>query len=110
MPVRVLLWFCTDCLYETLLYRAAEYCRNRAPEFFKDTSFYHDIFHGAQHLKCSPVFTHDKTGFSDTLMERKNALLMGVRRSASRASAATTMLLVTLTAFKLNYVEMHTVV
>ena len=68
-----------------------EYVKNRESGFFKNTRFYHDIFHGYTH-KCSTVFRcSGLNGFEQTntsICEQFNSYIKRIKASARLLSQA----------------------
>ena len=67
----------------------SEYALNRAPELFKETRFFHDIFHGFSH-KCSVCFKASRLcalgEVNSEICEQFNAFLKCIKRSATHLS------------------------
>ncbi|KAL3872253.1 hypothetical protein ACJMK2_040188 [Sinanodonta woodiana] len=62
-----------------------EYCLNREPGFWKNTSFFHDTFHGFSH-KCPPVYKSSRLmllkKINTEICEQTNAFLQHIKYSA----------------------------
>ena len=74
---------------------AQEYCLNRFPDFFKDTHFYHDIFHGVTHgLTCSSMYKwntlSNREVFNTSVMEQTNTYINRVQQSVAQMGWAHT--------------------
>ena len=67
----------------------SEYCLNREPEFFKQTRFWHDIFHSFPH-KCGPNFRSVRVqgleGVNSEICEQWNGFLQCIKFTASHLS------------------------
>lgn len=67
----------------------SEYCLNREPEFFKNTRFWHDIFHSFPH-KCGPNFRSVRIkgleGVNSEICEQWNSYLQCIKYTASHLS------------------------
>ena len=61
-----------------------EYCLSREADFFKNTRFYHDIFHGFSH-SCSPCYSSkgldDLTPVNTSNCEQFNSFLQCIKSS-----------------------------
>jgi len=66
-----------------------EYCLNREAGYFKDTRFFHDIFHGFSH-NCSPVYSskelHNLQSVNSSICEQFNSFLQCIKSSARQMS------------------------
>lgn len=66
-----------------------EYCLNREPELFKETRFWHDLFHALGH-KCGWNFKSGRVtgmeGINSEICEQVNAFLQCVKYTASHLS------------------------
>lgn len=66
-----------------------EYCLNREPELFKNTRFWHDLFHSITHL-CGPNFKSGRVtgleGINSEICEQVNAFLQCIKYTASHLS------------------------
>ena len=66
-----------------------EYCLNREAGFFKNTRFYHDIFHGYTH-NCSPVYSskglRGLESVNTSICEQFNSYLQCIKSSAKQMS------------------------
>ena len=66
-----------------------EYCLNREPLFFKNTRFFHDIFHSFPHV-CGPNFRSSRLlglqGVNSEICEQWNSYLQCVKFTASHLS------------------------
>lgn len=64
----------------------AEYCLNREPGFFRETRFWHDIFHGFSH-KCPRSFNSSRipmlSGLNTEICEQFNAFLQCIKYTGS---------------------------
>lgn len=67
----------------------SEYAHNRESGFFRDTRFFHDVFHGYTH-KCSPAFKCERLlGFecvNTSICEQFNSFLQRIKASAKLMS------------------------
>lgn len=76
--------------------------------FFRNVRFFHDAFHQRTHVRCGPAYRSRRSQdlplsrLDDTIMERLNAFLKGVRRSASRSTVGTVILTLMLSVSRLN--------
>ena len=78
---------------EEIFYDAAcmlsEYCLNREPELFKNTRFWHDLFHSIGH-KCGMNFKSGRVlgldGINSEICEQVNGYLQCVKYTASHLS------------------------
>ena len=66
--------------------RLEEYCLNREPAFFRNTRFYHDIFHGFSH-KCEYVYNSRRVpaldiGINSEVCEQFNSYIQKIKFSA----------------------------
>nr|XP_047137215.1 uncharacterized protein LOC105847614 isoform X3 [Hydra vulgaris] len=63
----------------------SEFCHNRESGYFKDTSFFHDVFHGYTH-KCADVFRCNRLGsfypINTSICEQFNSFLQNIKSSA----------------------------
>ena len=65
-----------------------EYCLNRAPQFFKRTRFFHDVFHGFTH-KCGPSFKSSRlTGhrINTEICEQFNSFIQCIKYTGTHLS------------------------
>ena len=66
-----------------------EYCLNREPEMFKNTRFWHDLFHSITHL-CGPNFKSGRVtgleGINSEICEQVNGFLQCIKYTASHLS------------------------
>ena len=66
-----------------------EYCLNRAPDYFKSTRFWHDLFHGICH-KCGKPFKSTRitgmTGVNSEICEQFNSYLQCIKYTATHLS------------------------
>lgn len=85
---------------------ASEYCLNRAPKFFENTTFLHDRFHERSHTACGPLFSPDRyissSLFKTTLMERHNIPMKKFAGSICNSSLAFATLLISFSSFCTN--------
>jgi hypothetical protein len=60
----------------------SEYSLNREPQFFKDTEFFHDVFHSVNHI-CPYAFKSvseaDKRCFNTSAAEQFNSYLVKIK-------------------------------
>ena len=67
----------------------SEYCLNREPDFFKNTRFWHDLFHSIGH-KCGFNFKSGRIvgleGINSQICEQVNSFLQSVKFTASHLS------------------------
>ena len=67
----------------------SEYCLNREPEFFKNTRFWHDLFHSIGH-KCGFNFKSGRIagleGINSEICEQVNSFLQCIKFTASHLS------------------------
>ena len=91
-PFSSLLKFCPSAPREVFYDFACqlnEYCLNREPSFFKDTRFWHDIFHSFPH-KCGPNFRSSRvqglSGVNSEICEQWNSYLQCIKFTASHLS------------------------
>ena len=67
----------------------SEYCLNREPHFFRDTRFWHDVFHGFSH-KCSKSFCSSRIRslrhVNSEICEQFNAYIQCIKYTASHLS------------------------
>lgn len=65
----------------------SEYCHNREPEFFKDTRFWHDIFHSFNHTGCGSAHKSSRVKGMDhvnsEICEQFNAYLQCIKFTGS---------------------------
>ncbi|XP_047139988.1 uncharacterized protein LOC124815374 [Hydra vulgaris] len=63
----------------------SEFCHNRESGYFKNTSFFHDVFHGYTH-KCADVFRCNRLGnfypINSSICEQFNSFLQNIKYSA----------------------------
>jgi len=63
----------------------SEYTQNRESGFYKDTRFFHDIFHGYSH-KCSAAFRSSRlnniSGLNTSICEQFNSFLQCIKASS----------------------------
>nr|XP_047124683.1 uncharacterized protein LOC124807139 isoform X2 [Hydra vulgaris] len=63
----------------------SEFCHNRESGYFKNTSFFHDVFHGYTH-KCADVFRCNRLGsfypINSSICEQFNSFLQNIKSSA----------------------------
>ena len=66
-----------------------EYCLNRCPDFFKNTRFWHDVFHGFSH-KCSPSLKSSRIPALCTvnteICEQFNSYIQSIKYTATHLS------------------------
>nr|XP_047139907.1 uncharacterized protein LOC100198017 isoform X1 [Hydra vulgaris] len=64
----------------------SEFCHNRESGYYKNTSFFHDVFHGYTH-KCADVFRCNRLGYfypiNTSICEQFNSFLQNIKSSAS---------------------------
>ena len=76
-------------LYYDFACQLSEYCLNREPELFKNTRFWHDLFHSIPHL-CGPNFKSGRVygleGVNSEICEQVNSFLQCVKYTASHLS------------------------
>ena len=74
-----------DVIFYDFACSLEEYCLNREADFFKNTRFYHDIFHGFSH-SCSPCYSSkgldDLTPVNTSNCEQFNSFLQCIKSSA----------------------------
>ena len=67
----------------------SEYCLNREPELFKNTGFWHDLFHAIGH-KCGICFKSRRVGglegINTEICEQVNAFLQCIKYTAAHLS------------------------
>jgi hypothetical protein len=67
----------------------SEYCLNREPYFFRETRFWHDIFHGYSH-KCSKAYRSSRIlplqAVNSEICEQFNSYLQCIKYTASHLS------------------------
>ena len=67
----------------------SEYCLNREPELFKNTRFWHDLFHAIGH-KCGICFKSGRVcgleGINTEICEQVNAFLQCIKYTAAHLS------------------------
>lgn len=78
-----------DHIYYDFACQLSEYCLNREPELFKNTRFWHDLFHALGHV-CGPNFKSGRVvgleGVNSEICEQVNAFLQCVKFTASHLS------------------------
>lgn len=84
-------------LYYDFACQLSEYSLNREPDFFKNTKYYHDIFHGLVH-KCGNCFKSTRIcgrdAINSSICEQFNAFLQCIKFTASHLSQTHLMLFV----------------
>ena len=72
-----------------------EYCLNRAPEYFRCTRFWHDLFHGVTH-KCGKCFKSTRvtgmSGVNSEICEQFNSYLQCIKYTATHLTQSHFML------------------
>lgn len=75
----------------------AEYCLNREPGFFKDTRFWHDLFHSLPHL-CGKGFKTERvemlSAVNSEICEQFNSYLQCIKYTASHLRQSNLMLFI----------------
>ena len=78
-----------DHIFYDFACQLSEYCLNRDPEFFKNTRFWHDLFHSIGHV-CGINFKSGRIegleGINTEICEQVNAFLQCVKYTASHLS------------------------
>ena len=67
----------------------SEYCLNREPEFFRNTQFWHDLFHSIGHL-CGFNFKSGRVvgleGINSEICEQVNSFLQCIKYTSSHVN------------------------
>ena len=78
----------TDIFYDFAC-QLSEYCLNREPQYFLQTRFWHDLFHGVTH-KCGKCFKSTRicgmVGINSEICEQFNSYLQCIKYTGSHLS------------------------
>ena len=78
-----------DTIFYDFACSLEEYCLNRESGFYKNTRFFHDVFHGYSH-SCSSVYSSkrllDHRSVNSSLCEQFNSYLQCIKSSAKHMS------------------------
>lgn len=78
----------TDIFYDFAC-QLSEYCLNREPQYFLNTRFWHDLFHGISH-KCGKCFKSSRicgmVGINSEICEQFNSYLQCIKYTGSHLS------------------------
>jgi hypothetical protein len=86
LPFLIMSTKCATEIFYDFSCQLEEFCLNREPAFFRNTRFFHDIFHGFSH-KCPNVYTSKRIsaldiGVNSEICEQFNSYIQRIKYSA----------------------------
>ena len=89
LPLCTSTWKHHQKMYFMTACQLSEYCLNREPELFKNTRFWHDLFHAIGH-KCGICFKSGRVcglkGINTEMCDQVNAFLQCIKYTAAHLS------------------------